>query len=324
MMDLLVTDTHWDENPDNEYRWAVFDEIMKVKMRLPIRRVRHLGDAVDRKDRFSGAFVNRLIGCLRRVAPIDVLRGNHDTPLRPPPFFSFLSSSDAMMGGVNYIDAPTPDGPLLMLPFTATPKKDWADLGLARYKAVLMHATVTGCVSEGGFALENQNFPMLPGRVRFYSGDVHNEQQVRNITYVGCPHPIHFGDKFKCRMLVVDDDFEIVEEVVLHPPGKIMIDITDPAQLSKIAARPGDQVKIRLNLRDPTKYGEMESAIEEWVRSRGVSLSSTEVTVDTGFDRAGIDLEQTPRHILRQFAEREGVSDELLAVGSALLDEVLS
>jgi len=322
-MHLLFTDTHWDDQPVNEYRWLVFDAIRQVKTQYPISMVFLLGDAVDRKDNSSGAFINRLLNELKSVAPIIILRGNHDTNLHPPPYFSFLST-EFLKHSIEYISEPTEFADsLLLLPFTSYPKEDWKDLGLTKYKSVFMHQTITGAVTENGQVMESRSFPILPGRVKFYSGDIHVPQQIRNVTYVGCPHPIKFGDKYPCRMLMLDEEtYEIVGEIPLSPPRKLMLDIRSIEDLAAYGPRPGDQVKIRLTVQPDAVdgFGEDEAAIAAWAKQNGVTIAGTEVIVNTGFDR-DVDINQTPEAILRSFADSEGLTSELLQVGLDLLNE---
>jgi len=311
---LLTADFHLDDNPENEYRWAIFDRIREVLSDDAVSHVFVLGDAVDRKDRHSAAFVNRLLAELEGL-PITILRGNHDTTLRPPCYWEFLAS---------YVSEPTRHNTdLLLLPFTPTPTEDWRNLKLGNYRAVFMHATVSGARIERGIVLDNPGFPDLPRHVKFFSGDIHHPQQVRNVTYVGAPHPVKFGDDYATRMLLVDEDgFDVVREIRLDPPRKLMLDINSLGALAKVHAKPGDQVRLRLNLGPSAELGGIEAEIAAWAKTRGVTVAGTEIIVNTRLAGASVDTEQSPETILRQFAKREGLNDELLAVGLKLLKEV--
>jgi hypothetical protein len=327
-MNLLVTDLHLDDNPDNEYRWAIWDHIHQAVIQHHIETVFILGDWVDRKDRFTARFINRLFDEVYRLcgqAGLVVLRGNHDTAMTPPSYFDFMASGP--IAGFEYITSPRPFShqdmsapPVLLLPFTAAPKTDWAGLNLADYMAAFMHATVTGAVVENGMVMENANFPILPRHVKFYSGDVHVPQKVRNITYVGAPHPIKFGDDFPCRMLVLDEAYDIVAEIPLSPPRKIMADIRDLADLDRLKIRQGDQIKIRFNC-PPSQiehWGTTEQQIRQWASEHGVTVAGTEIIVGTRTPDS-LDVEQTPEAILRGFCGREGLSEGLLQTGLDLL-----
>ena len=326
-MYLLTADVHLDDQPENEYRWDIFEQVRAVCDKHEISRVFCLGDLVDRKDRFSAAFVNRLFGELDDRWLI--LRGNHDTTLRPPAYFEFLP---------NYISEPTgyfggllrpPDTPgvrLLLLPFTPYPDEDWQNLNLAVFDSVFMHATVTGARIDNGMVLDNPRFPELPPHVKFYSGDIHHPQQVRNVTYVGAPHPTKFGDTYACRMLLLDENtFDIMEVIELTPPQKRMIDIRSAADLDKLHnIRPGDQIKIRLSSH-PGGIDELartEAQIAEWAHRCGVTIAGTEVIVDAPLVAGGVDTNLEPEAILDQFALHEQLTDDLLELGQDILKEV--
>lgn len=322
-MILLFTDTHFDDNPSNEYRWRTFEHVRNVARERAVSHIYHLGDFVDRKDRFSSVFVNRLIHELielSRVAPVSILRGNHDSPLCGPPFFDFLNR---VLTDVHYVTEITARGPLLLLPFTPSPLEDWASIRFSDYRAALAHVTVTGAVSESGYTLTGGRLPLLPPRLRFYSGDVHVPQRVRNVTYVGCPHPVRFGDDFPCRLLLLSEDtFEIAEEIALQPPRKRVLEVSSLDEVRLLAAQTGDQVRIKFHLspEDVVRWAQIEGDISAWAREAGVSVVGVEALIEQ--PRLGIiDLDIAPETILRQFASEEEVADGLLSVGLDLLRE---
>ena len=322
-MILLTADIHLDDNQNNEYRWAVFDRIQTTALKYKVSQIYILGDFVDRRDRHSAAFVNKLIDKLGNIVlPVTILRGNHDSPLRGPAFWEFLNQ---LSGQVEYITVPTVrHSNLLLLPFTTDPKEDWKHYRLSQYAAIFMHATIQGAVTENGEILDGMKLPILPRTVKLYSGDIHTPQQVKNLTYVGAPHPTKFGDNYKCRMLVLDDDYEIAHEVILSTPKKLIISISSVEELTSIKAKLGDQVRIRFNLANKQidNWGAMQATIEKWAKSTGVTIASTEVIVDTLQTKESTDLDQDPENILRIFCQEEEIADSLLDVGIELLKEV--
>lgn len=328
MKHLLFTDTHVDDNPDNEYRWGVFDRVHEILTALEdeISMVFLLGDAWDRKDRFSGIFVNRLIEQMRAIGrrkPFWIDKGNHDDPLHGPAFFQFING---MVEGVRYITEPTPCGNIIVLPFTPDPMRDWAGINFKEYRAAFLHCTVTGAISESGHELTGRDINALPRDLRLYSGDVHNPQTIRNLTYVGCPHPIHFGDKFQPRMLLLDaDTLEIDREIEINTIRKVVIAINSMDDLADIGkrVRRGDQVIVRCSLSaaDVDRVGEIERAIASWAQSTGATLASTEMSIETGVLGAVEDADMDPDGMLDLFCDEEGLSDAQRALGHELLME---
>lgn len=326
-MILLTSDTHLDDNPANEYRWAFFAELHKIIQQYAgtptqIEAVFHLGDFVDRKDRHSAAFVNRVIGELQNLVewvPVYIMRGNHDTPLRGPAYWEFLSST---VEGLQYIIKPTPVGDLLLLPFSPDPMEEWKGLKFSQYKALFLHATVTGAMSENGHELTGGPMPLLPRSCKVYSGDIHTPQQVKNLTYVGAPHPTKFGDDYPCRMLVLDDKYDIYQEVLLTPPQKHMIEVNSLEDLVMHEIAEGDQLRIRFNLAfdEFDNWGATQTRIAEWAAQYGVEIASLEVVVDTPRVVGEADLESSPETILRNFALEESIPEDLLNLGLSLVE----
>lgn len=328
---LLFSDVHLDEKPENEYRWNVFEHVFTAVRQYNVDTVFCLGDLVDRKDRFSAAFVNRLLTNLYSIAahsPIVILRGNHDTTLQGPNYFEILNTFAKAEGAgrsVQYITKPTEiwDG-LLLLPYSSNPKEEWKDIRLASYKAVFMHATVSGARFENGQIVEKTSFPELPSRVKFYSGDVHVPQQVRNITYVGAPHPTKFGDDYPSRMLLLDENYDVSLEIPLTTLRKAVIEVKTLDDLDKIEVRSGDQVRIVCNLTVDQlgQAGIDENKVYEWACSKGVTVDAIETNIEGEYESEGLDLSADDEEVLRQYAQKEGLTDRMVEVGLEILKRI--
>ena len=325
---LLLSDSHLDENSNNEYRWDVFSHIHKILDNYEIRSAWSLGDSWDRKERFSASFVNRLIQKLKDIGsrvPFGILRGNHDTPLDGPAFFEFVNG---MIPGVTYVTEPMALGPLLLLPYAPDPITAWQELRFSDFKAAFLHVTVTGAITENGREMTTgQKLPLFPRSIKLYSGDVHVPQQVKNLVYVGAPHVIKFGDMYPCRMLLLDEDtFEIVEEIPIEAMRKRVVAISSLDELGKLQVRAGDQVRVQFSLQsgDIERWGEIERGLGEWAEAAGVTVSGTEFVVSESRSLGDVEVDVAPDTILRQFAAEEGVSDLLLEVGLGLLKESIS
>ena len=328
-MILVIGDTHLDDNPANEYRWKVCDHIREAQLKYKPEVVLHLGDAWDRKDRFTGEFVNRLIfelGMIGGICPLLILKGNHDHPLHGPAFFEFINGR---IPKVTYVTKTTTlcdkNGKgVKLIPFSLTMRDDlvagpsWEGL-----HAGFTHLTVHGSISESGFELKGFPSSELPQNIPFYSGDVHNPQTIRNLTYVGCPHPIKYGDKFTPRMLLLDDDYEIAEEIILETMSKRVIQVSSIEELQLVTVAHGDMARIKINLdtKDIDRWGSIEAAVAKWAEANKVDVTGLEAIVQEPRVSGDVDAEIAPETILNLFADEEGISDELVILGQSLLAE---
>jgi hypothetical protein len=326
-MYLLTSDWHETDQPGDEYRWLAFDHVHKILDEFSVSSVFILGDLWDRKDRHSSILVNRMVSSLRKLSDrviVEILQGNHDTPLRGPPYWSFLSHLDKRR--VNYITEPTEIDGMLFLPYSSDPIQDWASFNLGQYEALFLHATVSGAQSESGQILENPRFPPLPKDVPIYSGDVHVPQIVGGVTYIGAPHPIHFGDKFSPRMLLIDEDTcQPVQSIALQTIKKHQIVISNLGQLDEIKVRPGDQAQIKVEVTpsDVDRWPLIRAGVTEWARERNLMVSSLSSTMTITRDQTPSANLGDPMSVFNNFVRKEGINDALRFVGEELLKEVL-
>jgi hypothetical protein len=339
---LLSTDWHLDDNPRNEYRWQIFDHVMKWVVEANAKGtgnpvVYMLGDLTDRKDRHSAALVNRLIAAFMELisagASIWILLGNHDKPLNGTPFWQFLdnlSNAGGLGSGITFVTRPygSDSAKLLLLPYSDDPASEWADIDFSKYRAAFMHQTVTGALGNNGISLTNEKMADLPKKLKVYSGDIHTEQSVANVKYIGAPHPVAFGDDYPCQMIELNSDYEIARRIKLPAIQKLMIRIDHPDELKKIDARRGDQARVicKLSLADAALWPAWQDTISAWAASEEVILFSVEAEIEAGVASAETDLsdqmENEPEYILRLFADAEEIDDRMFATGVELLKEV--
>ena len=328
---LLFTDIHLDDNPDNDYRWQVFDHVHALLDRYAdrISAVHCLGDALDKRDKYPGTFVNRFLSCIGSVGerrPFTILQGNHDRTLDGSAFFSFVNGA-APVKGVRYVTEPTPDGKLILLPFTPTPSETWNAIDFRQYKCAFMHVTPHGAIGENGTELAGTRLPEFPPSLKIFTGDVHVPQRIGQFTVVGCPHPKNFGDKFQPRMLLIDErTFEVAEEIPIATVSKRVISVRSVDDLRAADVREGDQVRVVYSLAPGAvgDWGAVEQGIAAWAKAAGVTVAGVEVDVGSSGQTAGdrrTDAEMSPDALLREFAASEGVVDDLLKVGLELLKE---
>lgn len=322
---ILTSDTHFTSNDAEEYRWDVFDDIQRLLRHDPDKHVYILGDLTDRRDRHPSDLVNRLVDTFSNLgkqgAKITVLCGNHDRPLyASKPYWSFLSTIDH----VKFIREPTADGRLLMLPFADKPAEAWHDITMALYHTVFCHQTFRGAdrgdrISDSGLSLVD----VFPPSVKVYSGDIHIPQDLGQLTYVGAPHHIKFGDSYRCRLLLLNSGFRVVEDVTLHPPSKHGIKINGFADLRNINVRHGDAARIQVTL--PIEriddWPEEQARITVWAKQHGITLAGIEPIVETGArDREAMTGFDDPIEIILSFADAEGLDEDTMVAGLDLME----
>jgi len=316
---LLTADIHLDDKPENEYRWEVFTELDKVDA----DEIMILGDLTDRADYHSSRLVNRLVPQLkRRRRRVTILRGNHDTPLNGPAYWSFLSE----ISGIEYIDGPMGrNHRLLLLPSTPDPAMDWQAVAWDRHICTFMHQTVFGATLRTGiYADKGMSLDIFPEGMRVYSGDLHYPHKIGCVTYVGAPHPKNFGDDHDCRFLVLDDDFRIQKSVPLSPMRKHIIDVDSVAALRDFAVNPHDQVIVRFRM-DPAHaehWPRDRDTIAQWAQQNDVNLVSSEPSAVFVRGTAAQPIAATdPKQVLEAFGISEGLDEHTMKVGMELLAE---
>lgn len=337
MPSLITADWHLDDQPQNAYRWAVFDRVMFwIESQHPLKNVNvyMLGDLGDRKDRHSASMVTRMTDEFMRLidtgANIFVQMGNHDMPLKGAAYWGLLNKLRAgvdVASGISFFTEPTRIKDLLILPYSDNPAEDWKEIDFTTVKAAFIHQTVTGATSRG-ITLSNLKMPAIPDHVIVYSGDIHTPQQIGNVTYVGAPHPVSFGDTHETRMLELDDGWNLAKVIKVKATQRLMLRIRDSSQLDTVITRPGDQAKVicTVPVSEIDLWPAMQDAIVAWATARDVTLFSVEPEIEAGplaTAGAGPEMrENDPAYVLRAFADAEHIDDPMFDYGLQLLKEI--
>lgn len=339
MPTILTADWHLDDQPQNEYRWSVFDHLnFWVESQHPLKNVRIyvLGDLCDRKDKHSAAMVNRMVDCFTKLidagASIWLIMGNHDMPLKGPAYFGILNKIRAgidVASGISFHTEPHRIGDLILLPYSDNPKEAWAEINFDNVRRAFIHQTVNGVLGNNGITLNNPKMMDIPSHVKVFSGDIHVPQVVGNVEYVGAPHPCNFGDTYPTRFLELDDNLNVSKVIKLKTIQKLMLNITHPDDLDLLKTWPGDQAKVRIKLQlsDLAVWPAWQEQIATWGRDRCVKLFSIEPEIEgTVSDGDGTwqIMENNPEYILRAFADAESIDDTTFELGLKLLKEVTS
>lgn len=336
MVRLLSADWHLTDNPAEEYRWDVFKHLQYwVESQHPIKTIEifFLGDLTDKKDRHSGTLVNRIVdgfcGLMDAGASIFGMTGNHDQPLQGPPFWSCLHQlrkGTDLTSGISWFTEPRTWNGMAMLPFAEKPNEAWAQIDFRSIHTALIHQTVDGATGNNGIVLYNPRMLDIPRGTKVYSGDIHTPQVIGNVTYVGAPHPVAFGDDYPCRMLQLDNDWNIEKVIKVESIQRMMLRIEHPDDLAKVKVKSDDQAKVRckLSVTDIAQWPVWEAQINDWARRKGVILFTVEPEIQVVSEQVTEFLpEDDPEYIMRAFAEAEQLDDQLIAAGIKLLKDTL-
>lgn len=332
MLRLCTADWHLDDVITNAYRWEVFARIQEAASWNKFTHLHIVGDITDKKDRHSGALVNRMLREMRALidsgVQIELILGNHDMPLTGEPFWAALNYAFGDASGFRVITQPERTGRIISLPFTPNPADAWRSIDFRREFTVLMHQPVDGAIAANGHPVAGLDTSIFPRGVKVYSGDIHLPQIIGPVTYIGAPHHVSFGDEHPCRFLLLDDNGPTTE-ILLPAIRKAVVPITSAADLDGAGLSDGDQARIRatIPLSRVEQWPVEEEAIRDWAFEHNVTIASIDVEVSTirrrGAAAQADALSKTPADVLRAFAESEGIEGPVLAMGLSLLEETV-
>lgn len=317
---LVTSDLHLTNRRQDSYRWEflswITDRAKQTGAMLFI-----LGDLTDRKDRHPAELVNRVIAIVRSLPSnrLVILKGNHDYIDPDCPFFGFLSScitKPTKLEIDRWLMQFIPHG------YDLDPDPE-ADL-------VFCHHTVAGARSATGHALEGPSPSARKRNRRIISGDVHAPQRIGDVTYVGAPYPIDFGDDYSPRALKIalDDDIRITS-IPVRTIRKHRLVINGVSGFEEADLREGDQVKVILDL-PRSEFGSWEEyrrAIREIASERRVVLSSimlqekkttrVRITKKCAHHEAADLLD-----LLTKYCVEKGIPDHVRDAGLEIIDSV--
>lgn len=335
-MILVTADLHFTDNPRDDYRhkfqrW-LRDTVRERKPNLVII----LGDLTEAKDYHSASLVNKVVDHiyrLSRLAPVIILRGNHDGRYADNAYWAFLHRID----GVSWIGEPRYASDLeyaagaglkgLFLPHSTSPTRDWAGLDLNQ-PLIFAHNTFAGADGGRGRKLAGIEAPFPPG-ASVVSGDVHIPQTFGKITYVGAPYTVDFGDDFNPRLLMVvnggtsNGGLWRLKSIPCEGPQKRLVEINAPTELAKQRhLYKGDIVKVRLKIAagDYPRWPEWRDKIYAWCEKRGL-IAYPQAVFDTKPKarlKKVVDV-KTDEELLTAYAKRQGLDAATLKTGLNLM-----
>lgn len=325
---LITSDLHFTDRVKDEHRWELFPWLRRRIEHLEVDALFVLGDVTDEKNNHSAYLVNRLVEGFSSIqVHTHIIKGNHDYTDPDDPYLNFLNA----IPGVSFYKEPTliKPGPSLMVPHGY-----WKEANNFKGKGMALvccHETFRGAIASNGMKLKSNYRPRISrfSGARVISGDIHVPQKLRDVTYVGCPYPIRFGDTFKPRVLLWDDgDLSSIPRTTIK---KLVADIYRPDELIEMLddeeITAGDQVKIRLHLSNEelANWKESREEIFQIGEDEDFDIFSVELIRDdeiTEVSLAGSEaaLRQDPEIMLKEFAKAKELDKATLRQGLKLLE----
>lgn len=350
MTTIVTSDLHLTDNPMDEYRWDLFPWLARMAKKHGAQQINILGDVTDAKDRHSSALVNRVVGSFEKltaVAPVIVLKGNHDYIDEGEPFFQFMNAvGQGHM--VSFVTEPMIQAHELYLPHTRDHEVAWAGIDFSKFKLIYTHQTYDGCSTENGTRMRG----ILPsvfgkGKAPIYSGDIHVPQNIgKRIKYVGSPYRIRFGDSFTPRVLLIRDDgstrnlhFPCTNKHLVELDGNSSDIVASFAKaLRDMGVFEDDQLKLRVRVpreRYP-EWPQMRRVLRKEAALWGLVLRGPELAKANGrpampgngekgleAGSEGRSGGQSPQAILASYSARHEVRGRLAKAGGRFLGEAM-
>lgn len=317
-MILLTSDLHLTDSPRDEYRWTFFHWLRKALAEHKAEALWILGDLTDAKDYHSSRLVNRVVTSLSEFRlSIFVVRGNHDGLDPDCPYFRFLNA----LPNVTFFTQPIRDYGFLIVPHSKN-EEDFPP-PMPSEDFVFMHATFSGAIADNGQTLTGVSRKVLDrykGK-KIFSGDVHVPQTLGNLTYVGSPYHVHFGDKFDPRVLLLDTNKGRTRSIPVPGPRRRVFDVREGRGIKENdlkSADKGDQCKVRIHLNryDVAEAKVWRELVREECEKAGLDLVAIEMVMVQKDERESNDpravTSLSPKDLLERFArERRIPKDEL-------------
>ena len=311
---LVISDLHLTADPADDYRWGFLETLYDLAAND--KQVLILGDITDRRDRHPADLVNAFIHCLRYLtenigAEVTILQGNHDRPVYSSvhAYWSFLNG----LNKIQFVTKPQAMDGAILLPYHDKPEDAWEHIDFWPFRTAFAHIPMRQL---------DQLVTLLPRMPPIiYSGDEHPPKTVGKVTYVGAPHPVKYGDDYRCRILQLDANYAIARDITLHPPGRRMIDIKTAADLANISVNSGDSAKVRLHLElDQARDWSTEQAkITAWALEHGVALTSVEPMVAIPTLNSAIPEAGDPESVLTAYMDAMNMQPPVRDAGRGLL-----
>lgn len=335
---LITSDIHLSENPRDAYRHKFMLALPKVAVELKADAVFILGDLTESKDNHNAELVNATVRHfydLSKVCPVVILQGNHDWLSAPDnPYFGFLRllpniiwvGAVAQQAELKFLPSGAAKilGKTLFLPHSANPDRDWANIDFKQHAWAFTHQTFAGAIGDNGHPLGGASLDRFPRNLKIISGDVHVPQQVGQVTYVGSPYHVDFGDAFKGRMLLIEND-GVVRSIPYVGPQKHLVTLKAVSELKKHKFLKEDILKIRIEIA-PDQYAhwpEISNQLRAWGATFGYTVHSVQPILTQPANKLTkqktTQATKTDKDLLVEYAGAKSVDSSTVKTGMNLL-----
>lgn len=292
MKTLLSGDWHLTDRQKDAYRWRIFPWLQSLILNHHIDRFICLGDITEAKDYHSSVLTNQIADALidlkMNLEDMIIVPGNHDASDPDHPFFEFIKYSK-----ITWISKPTVISDELFLPHTRNYQNDWKHFK-GKYARAFCHNTFQGAKNEFGRLMDGIPTSAIPCPI--YTGDIHAPQKVDNVTFVGAPYHVRFGDKYTPRVIILDG--VKVRSIEVPSPRKHVIELNAADRNSwcenKWAFNKNDMVRFKVFL-DPKTIREwpiIQDTIKEIVQKTQVIQDSIIPIIDYKLQKQVINKSQ--------------------------------
>lgn len=325
----IISDLHLTDKKADEFKWKVFPWIQEVIEEHAFDDLFIMGDLFDKKDRHPAELVNRLVQELRpirKIVPITILMGNHDYFKPDHPFLQFIDD----LPNITFITQPVEYKGALWLPHERNPEEAWKDIDIINQETIFLHQSIIGSITSNYFELNHgiSSTYFKDSKASIYSGDIHVPQVVGNVTYIGTPYPVAFGDHYTPRAVLLRDGG--MDSVTMKTIQKLSISIEHPDELENWKIYKGDQaiVKVTLPESDLHNWIKYRNQVKAYFKDIGADLHDLKLKkIESAKDKTkpGTKDSQTiltwdKEDVLKKFATSEKLSKESLAIGMELLN----
>jgi DNA repair exonuclease SbcCD nuclease subunit len=342
-MNILVTsDLHLSAKARDRYRFDACERLRKRMEKKPPQALLIAGDLTEEKDRHPAQLVNDVVRTMHefaQIAPLLILKANHDYRDEAHPFFAFLSR----VPNVHWIDDISnasmlpkqfraPFAGCLFLPHTHSPKRDWKGwVDKTTYRFIFAHQLFSGAGSESGKRLTGVDPDLIPNKQCVLAGDVHTPHKVTDhIEYIGAPYHVDFGDNYQARYIEIlanSSSRQLISKTTADWPQKRLIALDDVSELKEHqGTHPGDIVLVRVQVSSMERWPKVRERVARWGDANNVHVHRVEPVMAHKAARRHVKVKNSTRaddlDTLRQFSKRHGIDEHTQTMGQEIIGDV--